>query len=191
MGAGACRCPEIAGYWIDKRSFNKSSTPGGAGPPAPGRRSAMSVAPYRFVVPDAWCDYNRHFSDGCFLLAFSTAADGVLQAAGLGAPYRARSGCSVYTVEAAVRYHREGKAGDALEIRQGVRAHDDKRLWAWQEMFRGEDLLAGCECLYLHVDATGPKVVPFPAEVVARIAALEAAAPAPAMAASRLRAPGA
>lgn len=146
----------------------------------------MSAAPYRFVVPDAWCDYNRHFSDGCFLLAFSTAADLVLEAAGLGAPYRARSGCSVYTVEAAVRYHREGKAGDELEIRQGVRAHDDKRLWAWQEMLRGEELLASCECLYLHVNAAGPTVVPFPAEVLERMMALESAMPAPAAAVSRL-----
>jgi acyl-CoA thioesterase FadM len=125
---------------------------------------------YAFVVPPQWCDYNRHFSDGYYLVAFSTAADVVLEAVGLGAQYRARGDLSAYTVEAHVHYLQEAKAGDALWVAQAVCAHDAKRLRVYQEMRRGDALLATCECLYLHVDTRVPKVVPFPPEVSERIA---------------------
>jgi acyl-CoA thioesterase FadM len=123
------------------------------------------------VVPPAWCDYNEHFSDGYYLVAFSTAAETALDAVGLGARYRARGHHSAYTVESQVRYLREGKAGDALTIRHAVQAFDAKRFWLRQEMHRGDTLLATCTFVYLHVDTTVPRAAPFPPEVLERLAA--------------------
>jgi acyl-CoA thioester hydrolase len=131
---------------------------------------APVLPPYAFVVPPAWCDYNEHFSDGYYLVAFSTAAENALEALGLGARYRALGQFSAYTVEAQVRYLREGKAGDALTISQAVQAHDAKRFWLRQHMHRGETPLATCTFVYLHVDTTVPKAAPFPAAVLERIA---------------------
>jgi len=141
--------------------------------------SQALVAPsYGFTVPPSWCDYNRHFSDGYYLVAFSTAADLALEAAGLGPSYRAKGDFSAYTVEAQVRYLREAKAGDALLVEQAVLDYDPKRLLLLQHMKRDSSLLATCECLYLHVDTRLPKAAPFPAEVLGRIARLQACGPA-------------
>lgn len=130
------------------------------------------LPPFTVVVPDAWCDYNRHFSDGYYAVAFSGAADVVLDAAGLGARYRAAGHHSAYTIEAHIHYLREGKAGDRLVIRNAVQRFDAKRLWMRHEMSRGETLLATCEFLYLHVDVRVPRAAPFPPAVLERLRAL-------------------
>jgi acyl-CoA thioester hydrolase len=161
------------------RPFNKNRALRRTRPEEAGDR-IVTVAvppPYEFVVPEAWCDYNQHFSDGYFLVAFSTAADVVLDAVGLGPRYRARGHHSAYTVEATVQYRQEAKAGDALTIVQGVRGHDEKRLWVYQDMMRGDTLVASCVTLYLHVDTSGPKVVPFPPDIQERTARLKSAQP--------------
>jgi acyl-CoA thioester hydrolase len=127
--------------------------------------------PYAFLLQPEWCDYNEHFSDGYYLVAFSTAAEQVLEALGLGARYRAQGRFSAYTVESQVRYLREAKSGDLLAIRQRLLRHDAKRIWLQQEMRRGETVLATCTFVYLHVDTSLPRAAPFPPDVLQRIAA--------------------
>ena len=126
---------------------------------------------YEFVLQPAWCDYNEHFSDGYYLVAFSAAADLALDALGLGARYAAQGNFSVYTVESQVRYLREAKAGDALQIRQWLLKHDAKRIWLQQEMLRGDTVVANCNFVYLHVDTIMPRAAPFPPAIAQRIAA--------------------
>lgn len=133
--------------------------------------TAPGLPARRFVVPAAWCDYNEHFSDGYFLVAFSNASEDALDALGLGARYRAQGHFSAYTVESQVRYLREGKAGDELTITQSVQAHDARRLWLHQKMLRGDTLLATCVFVHLHVDTSVPRAAPFPATVLERLAA--------------------
>ena len=135
-----------------------------------------ALAPYRFVLPAAWCDYNEHFSDGYYLVAFSSAAEIALDAVGLGAHYRAQGHFSAYTVESQVRYLREAKAGQTLTIRHALGDFDAKRLWLHHEMFRDDTLLATCTFVYLHVDTSVPRAAPFPAAVVERMRALKAQA---------------
>ncbi|MEQ9247951.1 MAG: thioesterase, partial [Nitratireductor sp.] len=54
--------------------------------------------------------------------------------------------------------------------------HDEKRLHSYQELRHAEEgwLAATCETLTLHIDMSGPKVTPFPADVLERIAAMRA-----------------
>jgi len=132
--------------------------------------ATAGLEPYEFVLQPAWCDYNEHFSDGYYLVAFSMAAERALDALGLGARYRAQGHFSVYTVESQVRYLREAKAGDALLIRQWLLKHDLKRLWLQQEMLRGHTLVASCTFVYLHVDTSIPRAAPFPTAILHRMA---------------------
>ncbi|TGW04813.1 thioesterase, partial [Mesorhizobium sp. M2D.F.Ca.ET.145.01.1.1] len=54
--------------------------------------------------------------------------------------------------------------------------HDEKRLRAYQEIRHVDGWLAATsETLSLHVDMSGPKVAPFPADELARIEAMRAA----------------
>ncbi len=134
------------------------------------------LAPFTFVVPAAWCDYNEHFSDGYYLVAFSNAAETALEAVGLGAQYRARGHFSAYTVESQVRYLREAKAGQTLTIVQAVDDFDAKRLWLRQQMFHGAELLATGTFIYLHVDTRVPRAAPFPPAIAQRLQLLKAPA---------------
>lgn len=135
--------------------------------------SQPALPPYRFAVPAHWCDYNHHFNDGYYLVAFSVAADIVLEAVGLGPRYRSEGHFSAYTVEAHIRYLREAKLGDELTITHAVQRFDAKRLWLYHKMCRADTVLATCEFVSLHVDARVPKAAPFPPPVLERIARLK------------------
>ncbi len=123
-----------------------------------------------FVVPQAWCDYNRHFSDGYYLVAFSSAADTALDAIGLGAAYRAQGDFSAYSVEAHLRYLREAMAGETLAVRHVVRLVNGKCFRLQQEMRRDDTVVATCEFVYLHVDTRVPRAAELPDQVRAAIA---------------------
>ena len=54
--------------------------------------------------------------------------------------------------------------------------HDDKRLRVYQEIRHVDGWLAATsESLSLHVDMNGPKVAPFPADIMANVEAMRAA----------------
>uniref|UniRef100_UPI0018E587F0 thioesterase family protein n=1 Tax=Nocardiopsis sp. TNDT3 TaxID=2249354 RepID=UPI0018E587F0 len=59
-----------------------------------------------------WIDYNGHLSEAYYVLVFGFATDALMDRVGLDAAYRERSGRSLYTVEAHVRYLREVAADD-------------------------------------------------------------------------------
>jgi acyl-CoA thioester hydrolase len=101
---------------------------------------------------------------------------------GLDAAYRERSGCSLYTVEAHVRYLREVAADDEVEVRTRVVGPGPDRPGAKKarichEMRVGEVLVATEELMALHVDQKLGRAVPFPEEAAARLAALAEPAP--------------
>ena len=54
--------------------------------------------------------------------------------------------------------------------------HDEKRLRAYQEIRHADGWLAATsETLSLHIDMGGPKVAPFPSDVMAKVEAMRAA----------------
>jgi len=115
---------------------------------------------HHFFVPEAWCDYNEHFGDCFYLIPFSKGLDNVLDGVGLGQQYR--GDFSTYTVESRIRYLREAKEGDRLTVVSTIRDADQKRLFTSHEMLRGDELIATCEFVCLHVDVRIPKSTPFP-----------------------------
>ncbi|GAA3286712.1 thioesterase family protein [Nesterenkonia halobia] len=141
-------------------------TAAGAGPPS-----------HRTTVAAEWVDYNGHMSEAFYVLVFGHATDGVLEHIGLGPEGREHSGCSVYTVEAHVRYLQEVGLGAPLTVRTRVVGVGAKTLHLAHEMVSGEELVATEEVLGLHVDQQAGATTPFDAAVAERAAALVEAPP--------------
>ena len=135
---------------------------------------------FRQTVRDAWIDYNGHLSEAYYVLIFGFATDALMDGAGLDAAYRARTGCSLYTVEAHVRYLREVARDSELTVRTTVLGVDGKKLRLLHEMFVGEpsgDPVATEELFTLHVDQGTGRAAPLPDATRERLSALAAPAP--------------
>lgn len=140
---------------------------------------ATALVVYRDTVRAEWVDYNGHLRDAYYMLIYSFATDGLLDAIGLNAAARDARKRSMYTLEAHLNYLREVKAGARLRVDVRVIEHDAKRVRVYLEMFADEGESAApvsaSEQLLLHVDRTGPRATPFDADVLARVEALSAA----------------
>ncbi|WGW12345.1 thioesterase family protein [Saxibacter everestensis] len=130
----------------------------------------MSTLPsYRTTVIEDWIDYNGHMSEAYYVLAFGFATDQVMEQLGLDAEYRASTGCSLYTVEAHIRYLKEASLGAALTITTTIVDAGPKKLHLAHEMLLGGELIATEELLALHVGQAPAGAVPFPEAISARI----------------------
>jgi acyl-CoA thioester hydrolase len=139
---------------------------------------------YRAPVRAEWVDYNGHLNDSAYAVVCAQANELLLDALGVGAAYRAATGCSTYTVEAHLRFLAEVGAGAELHAESVLVAADGKRLRVHTTLLDAADtpVLTG-EYLYLHVDGAAGRVVPFPPDRAAAVAAMlaeHAAVPRPA-----------
>lgn len=117
------------------------------------------------TVRDDWIDYNGHLSEAYYVLIFGFATDALMDAAGLDAAYRDRTGCSLYTVEAHVRYLHEVARGSELTVRTTVLGVDGRKLRLVHEMFAGVPSgspVATGELFALHVDQAAGSAAPLP-----------------------------
>ncbi|MEW2434701.1 thioesterase family protein [Streptomyces caniferus] len=120
---------------------------------------------FRQTVRDDWIDYNGHLSEAYYVLIFGFATDALMDAAGLDAAYWDRTGCSLYTVEAHVRYLHEVARGSELTVRTTVLGVDGRKLRLLHEMFVGAPSgspVATEELFTLHVDQTAGSAAPLP-----------------------------
>jgi acyl-CoA thioester hydrolase len=115
------------------------------------------------ILPE-WIDYNGHLRDAYYGLIFSQSTDALMDRIGLDAPYRARTGCTLYTVEMHLHYLQEVKAADTAEVQLRILGLDTKRIHV------------ALELMLLHVRQLEGKVAtaPFPAEIAAALATLQA-----------------
>ncbi|GGO57464.1 4-hydroxybenzoyl-CoA thioesterase [Streptomyces daqingensis] len=144
---------------------------------------------HRAVVVPEWIDYNGHMSEAFYVLVFGHATDAMMPEVGLDEAYRERSGCSLYTAEAHVRYLREVPEGAELTVRTRVLGVDAKKCRLAHEMYaagpagRGGPAdgsaapVATTELLMIHVDQGAGRAAPFPEPVRERLASLVEAAP--------------
>lgn len=161
----------------------------------------MIPAPLRlhtgWVRPE-WVDYNGHFNDGYYLVAFSEATEAVLAYLGFGPDYLAATGCTIYTAEAHLNYLREVKPGAQLAYDTWVLGGDAKRVHIIHAMWAATAdeppvQAATNEMMFLHVDQSAGKVTPMPATHQARVRAAVAAhapGPWPAQVGRRIAMPG-
>jgi acyl-CoA thioester hydrolase len=146
------------------------------------------------TVPREWIDYNGHMMDGYYFLAFSVATEALLNHLGLGAGYRDRTGCSMYTVESHMCFQASAHAGDRLRFASQILGHDAKRLHVFHRMLlpSGSDAATN-ELMLLHVDLSTERVIEMPADrrgIVRELAAAYAAVPVPGLAGRRIAMPG-
>ncbi|MER9405748.1 thioesterase family protein [Mesorhizobium caraganae] len=140
----------------------------------------MSIpAPYVSKPMDIekdWIDYNGHLNMAYYNVLFDRCSDEAFAAMGMGLDYVKERHLTIYTAEVHVCYVQELHLEHKVVVSFQLIDHDDKRLRAYQEIRHVDGWLAATsETLSLHVDMSGPKVAPFPADVQAKVEAMRAA----------------
>ena len=128
------------------------------------------------VLPD-WVDYNGHLRDAYYVLALSLATDALMDRIGLDAAYRARTACTLFSLEMHLHWLHEVKGTDFIEIDANLLGVDRKRLYVGYDVrVAGRvEVVATGEFMFLHVkqgEKTGSAA--FPPAVERAIAALAA-----------------
>ncbi|MFP3992598.1 thioesterase family protein [Streptomyces sp. E11-3] len=141
----------------------------------------------RDTVRPEWIDYNGHMSEAFYVLVFGYATDAMMIETGLHAGYRDSTGCSLYTVEAHIRYLRDVAEGAPLAVRTRILGADAKKARFTHELYvvdqpdaplaSDAEPVATTELLALHVDQQAGRAAPFPDEIRARLVALTEPAP--------------
>ncbi|MHA6684076.1 thioesterase family protein [Mesorhizobium sp. A556] len=123
-----------------------------------------------------WIDYNGHLNMAYYNVLFDRCADQALDAMGMGLDYVKERRLTIYTAEVHVCYVQELHLDHKVVVSFQLIDHDAKRLRAYQEIRHVDGWLAATsETLSLHVDMEGPKVAPFPEDVLAKVEAMRAA----------------
>ena len=129
------------------------------------------------VLPE-WVDANRHMNDGCYAVAFGEASWRVQDHLGLDAEYRARTGETLYSVEAHLTWGRELALGQRLHIESVVLGVDAKRLRVFHRLFATSEgySAATMDVMMLHVvqGEDGVRTAPFPADIAGHLAQVAA-----------------
>lgn len=137
------------------------------------------AAPFVSRIMDVekdWIDYNGHLNMAYYNVIFDRGGDDAAEVMGLGPAYARERKLTTYTAEVHVCYVRELHLGDKVTVTFQLLDHDEKRLHAYQEIRHADGWLAATsESLTLHVDMSGPKVAPFPADILAKVEAMRAA----------------
>jgi acyl-CoA thioester hydrolase len=138
--------------------------------PAPFVSSVMRVEPQ-------WIDYNGHLNMAYYNVLFDRAVDETYEMLGIGLDYLKRTNHSTFTAEVHVRYLREIHEGDPVRVEFQLLDYDAKRIHYFETLRHAEQgwVSATSENMTLHVDMGAKKVVPFPDDVLKRLAAMKAA----------------
>lgn len=136
----------------------------------------MPAAPksYEITVPTAWLDYNNHMNVAYYSLAFDEGGEAFVKSFGMGLDYTERTRNSWMVLEAHLTYQNEARLGDVLRIETRVLDFNEKLAHLYQEMFRGDQLLATQEQMTLHVSLETRRGAPFPPDIFAQLRALHA-----------------
>ena len=130
----------------------------------------MTAAPFVSSVMEVekdWIDYNGHLNMAYYNVLFDRCSDEAFAAMGLGPDYAKERRLTSYTAEAHICYVQELHLGDKVRVEFQLLDHDEKRIHFFQELHHIDGWLAATsESLILHVDMSGPRVVPFPSDIL-------------------------
>lgn len=121
-------------------------------------------------VRPEWIDYNGHLSEAYYVLVFGFATDALMDHAGLDEQYRTSTGCSLYTVEAHIRYLREVGPDAEMVVYTRITEQGEKKLRIAHEMFVGDTRVATEEVTALHVDTAQGRATAFPENISHQLA---------------------
>ncbi|MCX7303395.1 MAG: thioesterase family protein [Hyphomicrobiales bacterium] len=138
-----------------------------------------AAAPFTSAIMQVekdWIDYNGHMNMAYYNVLFDRGSDEAFEAMGLGPAYARARKLTIYTAEIHLCYVRELHLADRVRVSFQLLDFDEKRLHAFQEIQHADGWLAAtCESLSLHIDMSGPRVAPFPADIMANVEAMRAA----------------
>jgi acyl-CoA thioester hydrolase len=128
------------------------------------------------VLPE-WIDANDHMNLAYYTVLFDYATDLLFDAIGIGRQYKDTTGNGTFVVETHNLYERELLLGDRVRVGTQILGMDAKRLHLGHEMFMvaSGQRAAIQELMYVHVDLSARRVLPFPDRVRERVAAAAAA----------------
>jgi acyl-CoA thioester hydrolase len=130
---------------------------------------------YVAKIEPGWIDYNGHLRDAYYCVVMSYAIDDMMDHLGLDAAYRAKTHCTLYTVELHMHYFHEIKSSDELAVSTSILDSDRKRIHAGCDFHcpRIEGPAATAELMLLHVQqGEKPSVASFPVDIEQRLASL-------------------
>jgi acyl-CoA thioester hydrolase len=134
----------------------------------PFRSSEMTVLP-------EWIDFNGHLNMAYYNVLFDRCADELYEELGFGPAYQ-KTGCTTYTAEFHLCYLRELHVHDRVHVTLQLIDYDEKRFHTYQEIWHVDGWCAATgEAMTLHVDQSGPRVAPMPANILQRLQAQHAA----------------
>jgi acyl-CoA thioester hydrolase len=117
-----------------------------------------------------WIDYNGHLNMAYYNVLFDRCSDEAFELMGMGPNYAKERRLTCYTAEVHICYVRELHLDHRVTASLQILDHDDKRIRFFQELRHVDGWLAATsENLILHVDMAGPKVAPFPADIMAKV----------------------
>jgi acyl-CoA thioester hydrolase len=137
---------------------------------------AAELPVYRAKIEPDWIDYNGHLRDAYYLLAASYAIDELMDYLGLDAAYRARTHCTLYSLEMHVHFLNEIKSSDDLKVITSILDFDRKRIHAGSTFVcsRLANPAAMVDMMLMHVNqGAKPAAAPFPEIVTAKLSALK------------------
>lgn len=155
----------------------------------PNTSDTLFLSPFMELQKD-WIDYNGHLNMAYYNVLFDKGCDGYFEQLGLNPDYIKARNLSFYTAEVHLRYVRELHLGDKVRVSMQILDHDSKRIHAYAELIHQDGWVsATSEIMSLHIDMSGPRVAPFPGDIMAKIearATLDAKFPRPENAGRRI-----
>ncbi len=121
-------------------------------------------------IEKEWIDYNGHLNMAYYNVVFDRGGDEFLAELGFGPKYAAERKLTIYTAEVHICYVQELHLDDVVTVTSQLIDYDGKRLHTYNEIIHKDGWVAAtCEVLSLHVDMSGPKVSPFPEDVLPKL----------------------
>lgn len=114
-----------------------------------------------------WIDYNGHLNMAYYNVVFDRGGDEFLAELGFGPKYAAERKLTIYTAEVHICYVQEIHLDHIVTVTSQLIDFDAKRLHTYNEIVHQDGWVAStAEVMSLHVDMNGPKVVPFPDDIL-------------------------
>jgi len=118
---------------------------------------------YEAVVRPDWIDTNGHMNLAFYIQIFDRGTAALFNALGIERSYQQAKHCGAFAAETHTVYDREVLLGERVRVASLLLGRDSKRLHVAHEMFHAESgyRVAMEEIMFLHVDLTARRVVPF------------------------------
>lgn len=123
---------------------------------------------FRGEVQPEWVDVNQHMNVSWYDRVFDAAEKALFDAIGLDEDYVLQSNFGIFRLEKLMRYEKELRLGDRIEVRSIIVLTDHKRIHHFHELMNvGTGARAAfCDGLSIHVDLSLRKAGPI---VLARV----------------------